>query len=775
MAILSALLVIVTVAYYSHVHAHNGCGADRIKNNKIIQNMNSFPRMKSTSNHHDHNILDGRAQDPVSADADFEAIRIRYVTDQIQSDWSGYSRMDYIVNDVFPAAEAWLEKVVKVRPVNGDLTLARDCNSWYEQSPILKCTVPGTPSNPSLCGDTGAVMPDEVLEAMHVCSNINSCETNTYPAGNQGYTDTDLVIYVTGDSDKDGTDECDGVMGFAAYCETNVYGRPIAGYINLCRESIDKQIEDGVLTWEESLALIIHETFHVLGFSTDGFKSFNTTETVYATTSARGNGRVRIVLPTVVEKAREFYDCSTVDGLELESYGFLNPTNPTSHWDNRVVLNDFMISYVPLGPWYSPFTLAVLADSGWYEINWEYAQEATYGKGEGCTWFTQKCIIGDSAQFDEFCAEQISKTCGEAQIAKSYCPIVEYTAALPQNEQYFDDPKDGGDTVYSDFCPIIKAYSNGDCRLWSDNDADASDFGTGGTEDLGGLISGTSKCLDVTDSTNEQNDDTNACYPTVCFRNSIGEYVGTRSSIYRSSSRLAVDEMTCWADDTGDKRDFDYSPSQTQSFGFTKIRCPIFEDLCYDSNPWICNGHGTIGSDGACICSPGYMGIDCTIEANRANRITYSDTSSLSVYDAIICGGGFDYQETDDNIGILDLTITDINVGTYVEKYFQGALRNWISILLNIPKCETNIEEYNYNSTESSVTTELWYFSSGTTWTDVTDSNKGTVFDNLFASSNANGGYTIIETKSSAGETLPGEQDSHVTRRQCNIAIIISV
>ena len=65
--------------------------------------------------------------------------------------------------------------------------------------------------------------------------NSNASNTNKYRAGSGGYANTDL------------------------------YGRPIAGYMNLCRTAIDSQIENGVLTWEESVALIIHETFHILG------------------------------------------------------------------------------------------------------------------------------------------------------------------------------------------------------------------------------------------------------------------------------------------------------------------------------------------------------------------------------------------------------------------------------------------------------------------------------------------------------------------------------
>eukprot|EP01084_Bolivina_argentea_P210549 358331_1 len=70
------------------------------------------------------------------------------------------------------------------------------------------------------------------------------CNTSEYPQGS-GMPDTDLMIYFTGA--KDNTYECGGVMGFAGPCHSNSRNRPIAGYVNLCRSTIDSA---KVLTWE---------------------------------------------------------------------------------------------------------------------------------------------------------------------------------------------------------------------------------------------------------------------------------------------------------------------------------------------------------------------------------------------------------------------------------------------------------------------------------------------------------------------------------------------
>ena len=200
-----------------------------------------------------------------------------------------------------------------------------------------------------------------------------------------------------------------------------------------------------------------------IGFSTDGFRNFinsngnkiqETNDGVYKNITARGEPRVIITLPTVVEKAQEFYGCGSLEGLELENWGLDGVQIPSSHWDNRVVLGDVMIPYVPLGPTYAAFTLAVFADSGWYDINWEYAQESTYGEVKDAIGLIINVLLMAS-QFDEFCSEESDLSCGRAQIGKFYCPI-ENWSSIPTQEQYFSDSTKGGDTPAADYCPIFK-------------------------------------------------------------------------------------------------------------------------------------------------------------------------------------------------------------------------------------------------------------------------------------------------------------------------------
>ena len=289
-------------------------------------------------------------------------------------------------------------------------------------------------------------------------------------------------------------------------------------------------------------------------------------------------------MPTVIEKAKEYFGCDNLEGVELENYGKSSWDYPSSHWDSRMVLYDFMTSYIPLAATYSPMTLAVLADSGWYEINWEYAQISTYGRNKGCGWINKKCIVGGVAQFDEFC-DLLSPTtesslCGTAQIGKTSCEIKTWSSNFSSEEQYFSDPFEGGVVAYPDYCPTSKQYSNGDCRLWSDNNIGASY--TNITYNLGGLISGNSKCLKVSRGITYDA----LCAPTECFKNSTGSYVGTRSFMYSDFNRSGFNVMTCWKDESGYTKNFDYQYAPNNSYGFDTISCPDIDNLCYDENPW---------------------------------------------------------------------------------------------------------------------------------------------------------------------------------------------
>jgi len=447
-----------------------------------------------------------------------------------------------------------------------------------------------------------------------------------------------------------------------------------------------------------------------------------------------------IVTPTVVQKAREFYGCATLQGLELEDK---STSRLSSHWENRVVIGDAMVSYIPAAATFSAFTLALFVDSGWYRVNWEYAQYPTSGRNAGCDWFTEKCIdtqnTGSIASNfpDTFCTETVSASCGSNAIGKFFCHAAPDKLAtwpsIPASQQYFSNELQGGSKAYPDYCPMYEMYSDHDCRLWGEhNDGSASEF----TELLAGMITGTSKCLHIDGELNGRSVN---CYPTQCFRNAPGDaYVGVRITMYRNYLHTLFDVITCWSHESGQAKQFGYVYHERDDYGFDTVFCPDFDNICYDDNPWICNGHGTL-QNGTCICSPGYFGVDCTIEANAENREKYSDTHSLSRYVDIVCGGGiWEFSTLDnENVGILRVSMDIDNVedvdSYYVEAYFQAALKQWISILTENDPCSVLLVDYAHDNI-STITTDIHYHSSFKTWTDVSATEYAQVFTELFGS-----------------------------------------
>jgi hypothetical protein len=70
-----------------------------------------------------------------------------------------------------------------------------------------------------------------------------------------------------------------------------------------------------------------------------------------------------LVTPKVIDAAREHFGCPTLEGLELEDYGGAGTQG--SHWERRLMMNEYMTGYSSYAPVKSKLTLALLEDSGW--------------------------------------------------------------------------------------------------------------------------------------------------------------------------------------------------------------------------------------------------------------------------------------------------------------------------------------------------------------------------------------------------------------------------
>lgn len=83
---------------------------------------------------------------------------------------------------------------------------------------------------------------------------------------------------------------------------------------------------------------------------------------------------------------------------------------------------------------YSILSLAALADTGWYDVNWSYGHDVTWGYKAGCAFLNDKCIAQDlTATFKEFCVNtDYNSSCSYNRLHKGVCSMTRYTSPIPK-------------------------------------------------------------------------------------------------------------------------------------------------------------------------------------------------------------------------------------------------------------------------------------------------------------------------------------------------------
>lgn len=89
---------------------------------------------------------------------------------------------------------------------------------------------------------------------------------------------------------------------------------------------------------------------------------------VVASSRERSETVTRVVTPSVKTVTRLHFGCTNATGAELENSG--GPSTAGSHWEKRTLRSEYMTGSSDDGVQtsYSAFTLALLQDSGWYQV-----------------------------------------------------------------------------------------------------------------------------------------------------------------------------------------------------------------------------------------------------------------------------------------------------------------------------------------------------------------------------------------------------------------------
>jgi len=299
-----------------------------------------------------------------------------------------------LLEDVVWNVVLYVKRLLSVVPEAGEtLLLKRNAckSSWLEGRNAGKCASIRKDYVGETCLDN-FLIPDIHLEAFYTWTNNPLPDKTWYTDGN-GVPHSDFILYVRASTTKAcltnfQQDVSYEIISYAKYCKLGKNERPIAGYINFCPSQFRKyKNERGKL-----VLTALHELFHTLGFSKDLIPKFRDCSHRNATgdcpiwgfpTLRKQDSNYVLFTPAVVKEMQNHFACTRPE------FGAPMPVKNQvlqSHWNASVLRGSIMTSKLgnPEETFVDPITLALFADTGWYQVNMAVADSYQYGKGSGC-------------------------------------------------------------------------------------------------------------------------------------------------------------------------------------------------------------------------------------------------------------------------------------------------------------------------------------------------------------------------------------------------------
>ncbi|XP_056383111.1 ciliated left-right organizer metallopeptidase isoform X2 [Hyla sarda] len=318
-----------------------------------------------------------------------------------------------------------ISNMLSVHRSEGPLLLNRDMNKYCR-------SVWGDPSLPNYkrCGSRDnsyhgercldVVIPDSHLYGYEVWP-MNGIEPDHVTPSGTGVLDTDFLLYVRVAQ----TEKCalqPSVIAYAAYCQLDHSGRPIAGVIVFC----PKRLKDGIYQHQHVMQVCLHEILHALGFSSSLFErwidcsfSGHMCSSRSRVTNTDERGQLRIYTPNVMQRMGEHLGAGSV-GAPLE-----NQESPaSSHWESRIMQGSILTASLspPHLTFLDPITLAAFQDMGWYGVNTSIHSHLVWGAG---VYFGLPSTCQDKlAGF--FCGEEGEIGCHYLHLDKGNCSTDAY-------------------------------------------------------------------------------------------------------------------------------------------------------------------------------------------------------------------------------------------------------------------------------------------------------------------------------------------------------------
>ena len=262
----------------------------------------------------------------------------------------------------------------------------------------------------------------------------------------------DLFVFVRfGDNTQMGENTLASASVKYADFETN---QPLLGVI-----LINKDIDYSKLDSKEYFAgIMIHELTHILGFSNFYFSN----DFILRKTDIFGIERAYINSPKVLSVAQNYFNCDSLDGVQLEKSEGSGTLSP--HWSARILLGEYMNKYIYTAEQViSEFTLAFLEDTGFYKATYYTGGLMQFGKHKGCDFLNLKCINdnNDEVKFTNEFFKKIYSTslnydtsCSSGRQSRTYHAIYNYNEEIPEIYRYFTEEPSWGGWKSADYCPI---------------------------------------------------------------------------------------------------------------------------------------------------------------------------------------------------------------------------------------------------------------------------------------------------------------------------------
>uniref|UniRef100_A0A7I4YYE7 Leishmanolysin-like peptidase n=1 Tax=Haemonchus contortus TaxID=6289 RepID=A0A7I4YYE7_HAECO len=410
-------------------------------------------------------------------EASWDWIRIEVVHDP--SVYQLTEEKKEVLEDLVTAARDYFETSIKVHRVTA-MQLNPSCTGRKWTFPdITRCLG----QCEKRCG--GAVAP-QTANYFKCCTCIETkCVTDQSICGGK-IVDTDFVLFVSLLEDRCGKN----TLAYAAHCGTDpTTKRPLAGHVNVCLSKFKTMKSNEFEQW---LATLKHELIHAFVFSPPLFKYFpnagkpertrNELMTLVPNVVHRFmrfnwetlKGPVvhdvyMIVTPKVREEVRRHFNCSTLEGAELENQGGRGTVG--AHWEKRIFENEAMSGVATQVYALSRLTLALFEDSGWYKVNYAKAEDMLWGRNLGCTFAKKSCLTWmklNPTNPYPFCRVYEDSRCSETRSEKVICTLRTGEEPLPLEYNYnidklYHDKKGqsvfgyGGVTI-ADYCPYYRIY-----------------------------------------------------------------------------------------------------------------------------------------------------------------------------------------------------------------------------------------------------------------------------------------------------------------------------